>query len=262
MTDMKVKIEIQNLYKHYDNDGKKERSAAQKNVLNNLNIQIRAHEFVCVLGKSGCGKSTLLNLLAGYIKPDEGAILVDGEKITGAAKNRGVVFQEHALFPWLTVEQNIGFGPKVCKKTKEQIKNICEKYMAMVGLEKYRNYYPDQLSGGMKQRVGIARAFANEAAILLMDEPFSALDNFTREMMQTELMNIWEKSMTTVVFITHSIEEAVFLADRVIVLGQGNVLADTKIALERKRDVYSPQFIAYVNEFNHLIEQERHQEKA
>lgn len=134
--------------------------------------------------------------------------------------------------------------------------------MAMVGLEKYKDYYPDQLSGGMKQRVGIARAFANEAAILLMDEPFSALDNFTREMMQTELLNIWEKSMTTIVFITHSIEEAVFLADRVIVLGQGNVLADTKIDLERKRDVYDPKFIEYVNEFNHLIEQQRNQEEA
>ncbi|NCC00407.1 MAG: ABC transporter ATP-binding protein [Clostridia bacterium] len=259
---MKVKIDIQNLYKHYDNDDKRAKDAPTKNVLTDLNIQIRAHEFVCVLGKSGCGKSTLLNLLAGYIKPDKGAIMVDGEKITGAGKNRGVVFQEHALFPWLTVEQNIGFGPKVCKKTKEQIKSICQKYMAMVGLEKYKDYYPDQLSGGMKQRVGIARAFANEAAILLMDEPFSALDNFTREMMQTELLNIWEKSMTTIVFITHSIEEAVFLADRVIVLGQGNVLADTKINLERKRDVYDPKFIEYVNEFNHLIEQQRNQEEA
>ena len=160
-------------------------------------------------------------MLAGYIKPDEGEILLDKgrSKVTGPSRNRGVVFQEHALFPWYTVEQNIAFGPSVCHKPKEEQDALVDKYIKMIGLEEYRKNYPDQLSGGMKQRVGIARAFANQAEILLMDEPFSALDEFTRANMQKELLKIWNEDKATVVFITHSIEEAVLLADRVIVMG-------------------------------------------
>lgn len=256
-----VKIEIRNLSKHYEDmsPGKKKnvQELPRKNVIDDLNLKIYAHEFICVLGHSGCGKSTLLNLIAGYIKPDEGEILVDEgkTKVTGPSRDRGVVFQEHALFPWYTVEQNIGFGPKICHKAKGEIDAIVDKYIKMIGLENYRKSYPDQLSGGMKQRVGIARAFANEADILLMDEPFSALDEFTRANMQKELLEIWNTNKATVVFITHSIEEAVLLADRVIVMGDGHVLTDTGIAMKREdRVITNQEFLDYVNYFKGFIQ--------
>lgn len=258
-----VKIEIKNLSKHYEDmsTGKKNRKAKveapRKNVIDDLNLKIYDHEFICVLGHSGCGKSTLLNLIAGYIKADEGEILLDEgkEKVVGPSKKRGVVFQEHALFPWYTVEQNIGFGPTLAHKAKLDVKQIVDKYISMIGLEEYRKSYPDQLSGGMKQRVGIARAFANEADILLMDEPFSALDEFTRANMQTELLKLWERQKTTVVFITHSIEEAVLLADRVIVMGEGHVLTDTTLTMDREdRVITNPEFLKYVDYFKSFIQ--------
>lgn len=256
-----VKIEIKNLSKHYEDitaGGKKKskQELPRKNVIDNLNLKIYAHEFICVLGHSGCGKSTLLNMVAGYIKPDEGEILVDEgkTKVTGPSRDRGVVFQEHALFPWYTVEQNIGFGPDVAHKPKLTVKSIVDKYIKMIGLEDYRKCYPDQLSGGMRQRVGIARAFANEADILLMDEPFSALDEFTRANMQKELLKIWNTNKTTIIFITHSIEEAVLLADRVIVMGDGHVMTDTHIDIDREeRTIENQQFLDYVNYFKGFI---------
>ena len=255
-----TKIEIRHLSKHYEDfatGSKKAQDIPRKNVIDNLNLKINAREFICVLGHSGCGKSTLLNLIAGYIKPDEGEILINEgkEKVTGPSPNRGVVFQEHALFPWYTVEQNIGFGPKMAHKNKETIQQIVDEYITMIGLEEYRKCYPDQLSGGMKQRVGIARAFANEADILLMDEPFSALDEFTRANMQKELLKIWGRNKATVVFITHSIEEAVLLADRVIVMGEGKVVTDTGIEMPREeRELNNPKFMDYVNYFKGYIQ--------
>lgn len=216
-------------------------------VLQGLYLHIKKGEFVCVLGKSGCGKSTLLNLLAGYIKGDRGEIYVNGDPVKGPSKARGVVFQEHALFPWYTVYENIAFGPKITKQPEAD--KIAEKYLKMIGLEEYRNYYPSQLSGGMKQRVGIARAFANNPNILLMDEPFSALDPNTRQKMRTELLKIWERSGTTIVFITHDVSEAVYLGNRVVMLGKGHIKMDQKIELEGERDVHSEEFIRYVNLF-------------
>ena len=178
--------------------------------------------------------------------------------MTGPSRNRGVVFQEHALFPWYTVEQNIAFGPSVCHKPKEEQDALVDKYIKMIGLEEYRKNYPDQLSGGMKQRVGIARAFANQAEILLMDEPFSALDEFTRANMQKELLKIWNEDKATVVFITHSIEEAVLLADRVIVMGEGHVLTDTAIDMERSdRVIENTKFLDYVNYFKRFIQDDQ-----
>ncbi len=261
-----VKIEIKNLSKHYENMAvgtekkNKKKPIPRKNVIDHMNLKIYSHEFICVLGHSGCGKSTLLNLLAGYIKPDEGEILLDKgrSKVTGPSRNRGVVFQEHALFPWYTVEQNIAFGPSVCHKPKEEQDALVDKYIKMIGLEEYRKNYPDQLSGGMKQRVGIARAFANQAEILLMDEPFSALDEFTRANMQKELLKIWNEDKATVVFITHSIEEAVLLADRVIVMGEGHVLTDTAIDMERSdRVIENTKFLDYVNYFKRFIQDDQ-----
>lgn len=255
-----VKIDIRDLSKHYEDTDKrttKEEGREPSKVIDNLNLQIYTHEFVCVLGHSGCGKSTLLNLIAGYIKPDEGGIYINEgkEKVTGPSRDRGVVFQEHALFPWYTVEQNIGFGPKVAHENKLKIQQIVDKYIRMIGLEEYRKCYPGQLSGGMKQRVGIARAFANEADILLMDEPFSALDEFTRANMQKELLNIWSSCNTTILFITHSIEEAVLLADRVVVMGHGKVLTQKEIQMDRgDRHIENSEFLDYVNYFKSLIQ--------
>lgn len=244
-------IDIRNVSKGYNDENSHEKNAY---VLSHIDLKILDNEFVCVLGKSGCGKSTLLNLLAGYLKPDEGSIFMDDKEVVGPSKARGVVFQEHALFPWYTVMQNIAFGPMINKK--ENADDVAAQYLKAIDMEDYRDYYPAQLSGGMKQRVGIARAFANEPEILLMDEPFSALDNNTRESMQKELLQIWGVKKTTVIFITHSIEEAILLADRVIVLGHGEVMADTKIHLDRSRERHSDSFIKYVNYFGSLINDE------
>jgi len=254
-----VKIEVKNLSKAYEDlsaSRKKTKNLPRKNVIDNLNLKIYSHEFICVLGHSGCGKSTLLNLVAGYIRADEGEILINEgkEKVIGPSKNRGVVFQEHALYPWYTVEQNIGFGPSVNHMNKDDIKKVVDKYVEMIGLEEYRHHYPDQLSGGMKQRVGIARAFANQADIMLMDEPFSALDEFTRANLQKELINIWTKDKTTILFITHSIEEAVLLADRVIVMGEGKIVEDKLIDIDREqRTMENPLFMDQVSYFKNLI---------
>lgn len=254
-----TKIEIKNVSKKYKDEKKRRKKDTEKNVIDHLNLKIQTHQFVCVLGHSGCGKSTLLNLVAGYIKPDEGEILINegATKVNGPDRNRGVVFQEHALFPWYTVEQNIAFGPLMAHKDKMEIKEIVDRYISMIGLQEYRNSYPNQLSGGMKQRVGIARAFANEADILLMDEPFSALDEFTRANMQKELLSIWSQNNTTIIFITHSIEEAVLLADRVIVMGHGEILDDSLIELEREnRTLENQKYMDFVQYFKNKIESE------
>lgn len=258
-----VKIETRHLSKTYEdismqNKKRKKDSSSNRKVIDDLNLKVYSHEFICVLGHSGCGKSTLLNLIAGYIKPEEGEILVNEgkEKVIGPSKQRGVVFQEHALYPWYTVEQNIGFGPKVNFKSKDSVKEIVDRYISMIGLEDYRYHYPDQLSGGMKQRVGIARAFANQADILLMDEPFSALDEFTRANLQKELIHIWEKDKTTILFITHSIEEAVLLADRVLVMGHGKLIEDQYIDMPREeRGINNQDFLTKVNYFKELIQE-------
>ncbi len=257
-----LKIDVKDIYKHYEDPsrGRSKKDAAEtRYVLNDLNLEIYNHEFICLLGHSGCGKSTLLNLIAGYIKPDKGSILLDGgtKTVTGPAADRAVVFQEHALFPWYTVEENIAFGPKVMKKRKEEIEQIVDKYISMIGLEEYRKAYPSQLSGGMKQRVGIARAFANNAGILLMDEPFSALDEFTRSTMQQELLKIWgaDKNVT-IVFITHSIEEAVLLADRVIVMAEGKIVSDEHITMDRQeRNSSNPEYLAEVEKFRVMLQE-------
>lgn len=254
-----VKIEMKDLskaYEDYSPKKKKVKNLPRKNVIDDLNLKIYSHEFICVLGHSGCGKSTLLNLVAGYIKPDEGQILINEGKeiVTGPSRDRGVVFQEHALYPWYTVEQNIGFGPTVNHKNKQEIKEVVDRYIEMIGLEEYRKHYPDQLSGGMKQRVGIARAFANQADIMLMDEPFSALDEFTRANLQKELISIWERERNTILFITHSIEEAVLLADRVIVMGSGKIVEDKHIEISREeRTTSNQEFLDQVSYFKNLI---------
>jgi NitT/TauT family transport system ATP-binding protein len=197
-------------------------------------IRIEPGQFVCILGPSGCGKSTLLNSVAGYVKPHNGQVRVDGEKITGPGPDRGMVFQQYSLFPWKTVKDNVAFGPKLAGKPAESIANT---FLEMVGLSRFANRYPTELSGGMQQRVGIARALANYPRVLLMDEPFGALDAQTRQMMQESLLNIWSEFGITVLFITHDIDEAIFLADRVLIMsaGPGRIIAEFAVDLPRPR---------------------------
>lgn len=205
--------------------------------LNDVNLDIYNNEFVCVIGSSGCGKSTLLNILAGLDTPSSGTIEIDSKPIDGTGTDRGVVFQQYALFPWLTVAKNVAFGLKIKKIPKHKINDIVEHYLKAVGLMDFKNSYPKELSGGMKQRVAIARAYAVNPKILLMDEPFGALDAQTRAQLQTELLNTWEKEKKTCFFITHDVDEAVFLAQRVVIMSPrpGRIKSIVEVPLELPR---------------------------
>ena len=211
-----------------------------------IDAVIRQREFVCLIGASGCGKSTMLRIVAGFEEPTTGEVLVDGKRITGPGSDRGMVFQDYALFPWMTVRKNVAFGPRQRQLPRGEVDRIAGEFVKLVGLERFANRYPSQLSGGMKQRVAIARVLANDASILLMDEPFGALDALTREQLQRELLQIWSRSPVTIVFVTHSVEEAALLADRVLVMsaGPGRIASDIDIELPRPRDVASPEFNA------------------
>nr|WP_325303538.1 ABC transporter ATP-binding protein [uncultured Dysosmobacter sp.] len=208
-----VKVQIKGVEKVYE--GRNGKTVA----LNGVDLDIYDNEFICVVGPSGCGKSTLLNIIAGLHEPSAGEVLVDGVKVEGTGVDRGVVFQQYALFPWLTVKKNVEFGLKLRKDLSPQQRDeIAMKYIKMVGLEKFVDSYPKELSGGMKQRVAIARAYAVNPSILLMDEPFGALDAQTRTQLQTELLRTWEEEQKTCFFITHDVEEAILLASRVVVM--------------------------------------------
>jgi nitrate ABC transporter ATP-binding subunit len=211
-----------------------------------VDLTIPRGEFVCMIGASGCGKSTLLRIIAGFEEPTTGEVSIDGKPVTGPGSDRGMVFQDYALFPWMTVRQNISFGPRQRHLPREEIDKTTDEFVRMVGLERFADRHPNQLSGGMKQRVAIARVLANNANILLMDEPFGALDALTREQLQNELLQIWKRTGVTTIFITHSVEEAVLLADRVLVMsaGPGRIDSDFRIELPRPRDVSSPEFNA------------------
>jgi NitT/TauT family transport system ATP-binding protein/sulfonate transport system ATP-binding protein len=211
-----------------------------------VDLVIPKGEFACMIGASGCGKSTLLRIIAGFEEPTTGEVAIDGEPVTGPGSDRGMVFQDYALFPWMTVRQNISFGPRQRHLAREEIEKTTDEFVRMVGLERFADRYPNQLSGGMKQRVAIARVLANNANILLMDEPFGALDALTREQLQNELLQIWKRTGVTTIFVTHSVEEAALLADRVLVMsaGPGRIDSDFRIDLPRPRDVSSPEFNA------------------
>jgi len=214
--------------------------------LTDANLAIRKGEFVCLIGASGCGKSTLLRIMAGFEQPSLGEALMWGKPIEEPEPSRGMVFQDYALFPWLSVRDNIGFGPTSRGLHRSEVKATVDKFIELVGLQTFASAYPHQLSGGMKQRVAIARVLANDAELVLMDEPFGALDAMTRERLQDELLEIWQRTGLTVVFVTHSIEEAIFLAGRVVVMtpGPGRIESDNAITLPRPRDVASPEFNA------------------
>ena len=216
--------------------------------LNGVDLDIHENEFVCVVGPSGCGKSTLLNIIGGLESPTEGQVLVDGKPVQGPGPDRGIVFQQYALFPWLTVEKNVQFGLKLQGKSNEEAEEIARKYLKMVDLEGFAKAYPKELSGGMKQRVAIARAYANNPEVLLMDEPFGALDAQTRAQLQTELLKTWEGEKKTCFFITHDVDEAILLAQRVVIMsarpGRIKKIVDVDIPYPRDQGTKSdPRFM-------------------
>lgn len=216
-----------------------------ESTLQRINLEIQTGEFVCIVGKSGCGKSTLLNLAAGLLTPSSGRILLDGKEVNGPGVERTVMFQEHALYLWLTVRENVEFGMKLAGVSKEKRQEKSDYYLKMVHLQGYEDYRVHEISGGMRQRVALARALVVDSEILLMDEPFSALDKQTSNCLREELQRIWMETKKTILFITHSAEEAVYLADRVVVLAPecGMVSEILPISLERPRHVYDPAFV-------------------
>ena len=247
-----ARVQVEAVHKSFTVDG---RSAP---ALIDVSFEVRAGELLCLLGPSGCGKSTLLNIVAGFIPPTRGRVLVDGTPITGPGPERGVVFQEYVLFPWLTVAQNVVFGPRLAGVPAARCEAIAARYLEMVGLSDHAAKFPVQLSGGMKQRVAIARALANSPSIVLMDEPFGALDAQTREVMQEELSRIQRVEHKTIVFVTHSIREAVYLADRVVVMtaSPGRTKEVFTIKLPETRNRFAPEFTHYESEITRVVKEE------
>ena len=225
--------------------------------LDNVNLNIEEKEFVALLGPSGCGKSTLLYLIGGFIPTQQGAIIVEGSKISGPGPDRGVVFQSFALFPWKTVRRNIRYGLEKQSLSKAEQERKTQSYIDLVHLKGFENAYPSQLSGGMRQRVAIARTLAVEPKILLMDEPFGALDAQTRETLQDELLAIMARSRMTTIFVTHDVREAVYLADRVVVMsprpGRIREIVPIQLPARTPETQKSPDFLAYVEHLNTLM---------
>ena len=226
--------------------------------LKDFSLDVREGEFVCLLGPSGCGKTTVLRIVAGLETKSGGNVTVSGEEVESAGPNRGVVFQEFALFPWRTVRRNIEFGLEIKGMPAAEREAISSRYIALVNLEGFESAHPHQLSGGMKQRVGIARALANDPAVLLMDEPFGALDAQTRNLMQKELLRIWSATRKTVLFVTHSVDEAVYLADRIVIMTArpGKVKELIPVNLPRPRERTSADFISIRGEVLEVLDAE------
>lgn len=250
-----TKLKIDNIYKEYDTRNGKTIA------LNGVNLDIKENEFICVVGPSGCGKSTLLNIIAGLLEPTSGSVFLDGKKIEGTGVERGVVFQGYALFPWRTVLQNVMFGLEIKKMPKAQAEEIARKYIKAVGLEGFEHSFPKELSGGMRQRVAIARAYAVNPEVLLLDEPFGALDAQTRVQLQTELLNTWQNEKKTCFFITHDVDEAIILAQRVIIMsarpGRIKKIVDIDIPYPRTQATKTdPRFLELKTEIWNEVYQE------
>jgi NitT/TauT family transport system ATP-binding protein len=234
---LKTKLAVDHVSMVFDRDGKR------TEVLSNIDLEVGDGEFVCLLGPSGCGKTTLLNAMAGFLSPTTGEIRVDGEMVRKPDPRRIFVFQERGVFPWLTVEGNIGFG--LTKLTRAERDRRIAHYVKMVGLQGFEKTYPQELSGGMKQRAEVARALAVNPDMLLLDEPFGALDSITRLIMRGELLRIWEAERKTIIFVTHDIDEAVQLADRVVVMSArpATIQRIVNIDIPHPRDISSPRYL-------------------
>lgn len=253
MSERKVKISVEHIDKIYNPKSKKKFQA-----IKDVSMDICENEFVCIVGPSGCGKSTILRMLAGLDFPSNGKILFDGEEIVGPSSERGMVFQSYTLFPWMKVVDNIRYGLKLKKMPKEEQLDIANRYLKVIGLSEFANSYPKELSGGMKQRVAIARALANSPQVLLMDEPFGALDPITKSSMQVLMREIFENSKQTIVFITHDIEEAVFLASKIYVMSAtpGRIAKEIEINLPDSRTLDlkdTPEFISLRKDINKMM---------
>ncbi|QCR39113.1 sulfonate ABC transporter ATP-binding protein [Microbacterium sp. SGAir0570] len=252
--DTSASVEIVDLGKRYGPEWAGTQAVA------GVDLSIASGEFVAIVGASGCGKSTVLRILAGFEEASSGSVSVGGAPVTRPGPDRGVVFQDYGLFPWLTVRENIAYGPRRRRLPRARVNELVDRFLAAVGLTRFAAKYPGQLSGGMQQRVAIARVLANEPRVLLMDEPFGALDALTRSDLQAELKRIHLETRTTVVFITHSIEEAVFLADRVVVMTggashgvPGHISRIVEIDLPPQRDILSPAFTEYKRIISDLV---------
>src|ERR1700755_2050798 len=247
-------LAMKNVGKTYSQNGR------SIEALRGANLTVKKGEFICLIGASGCGKSTLLRMAAGFEAATHGDVLMWEMPISGPGPSRGMVFQDYGLFPWLNVRDNIGFGPKSRGRARVGIRDTVDHFLGLVRLKQFADVYPHQLSGGMKQRVAIARVLANDAEVVLMDEPFGALDAMTRDRLQDELLDIWQRTGLTVLFVTHSIEEAIFLADRIVVMspGPGRIASQFVIDLPRPRDIASNEF----NEWRRLLSSKLHSHHA
>ncbi|MFA7343673.1 MAG: ABC transporter ATP-binding protein [Terrimicrobiaceae bacterium] len=247
-----VVMDVRNLTKTFASNG------LGHTTLDRISFRVFRREFLCVLGPSGCGKSTLIRIIAGLDSPTSGEVLLDGRKVDGPGPDRGMVFQSYTLFPWLTVKKNVMFGLRMAGQSGATAESEAREWINLVGLSKFENSYPHQLSGGMKQRVAIARALANRPRILLMDEPFGALDAQTRAQMQAYLLEIWKNVDVTILFITHDLDEAVYLSDRILVLGTNpsriaEMIEDPVPRPRGRAQFVSPPFLAAYHRLNELI---------
>lgn len=247
-----IVFKLNNIGKVYN-----EKDKNKLTVIKDFNLEIRENEFLCIVGPSGCGKSTLLRILAGLELPTEGEIYYRNQVLNKPIKDIGMVFQNYSLMPWLNVEDNIALGLKFQNMSKEEQKKIVNEYLEIIGLSKFRHLRPYELSGGMQQRVAIARSLANNPDVVLMDEPFGALDAYTRIQLQKELLRIWENHKKTIVFITHSVDEAVYLADRIILMSRdkGSISVDTQVDIPRIRDRSNPRYAELNQELLDALEQ-------
>lgn len=245
-------ITLENVSKSFTHEGQ------EQVILQDINFNVDKGEFLCIVGPSGCGKTTLLRMIAGLDFPTNGRILEEDLEISGPSIERGYVFQQYSLFPWLNVLENVTFGLELKGMEAEERLQKAREYLKMVGLSQAENSYPKELSGGMKQRVAIARSLVNDPHVLLMDEPFSALDVQTRHKLQEELVRIWKEEQKTIIFVTHNVDEAVFLADRVVVLSRnpGKVIKSFQIDLNRIRDRTAPRFLELKKEITGFLDDE------
>jgi NitT/TauT family transport system ATP-binding protein len=251
-----VRLRVDNVSKTFARAGKPSVEA-----LRNIDLSIGEGEFVAIVGASGSGKSTLLRIIDGLLEPSGGSVFVDGTSVRSPGRDRAMVFQQDALLPWKTIIENVAYGLTLAHAPKSQAAQTAQRFINLAGLRGFEHHYPHQLSGGMRQRVNVARALAVDPKILLLDEPFAALDAQTREIMQTELLSIWQETRKTVILITHQIDEAVFLADRVVVLSArpGTVREEVRIDLPRPRTLdlkRRPEFVALVDKIWKMIEAE------